>query len=75
MSKASHALACCSGGCFRFRYACPESLPTPTLNPSATFSGDLVCLVPQVYGPGGLLGTNNAGPINPTACLKMYFVM
>jgi hypothetical protein len=40
--------------------------PTATLNPSATFSGDLVCLVPQVYGPGGLVGTNNAGPINPT---------
>lgn len=40
--------------------------PTATLNPGATFSGDLVCLVPQVYGPGGLVGTNNAGPINPT---------
>ena len=40
--------------------------PTATLNSGATFSGDLVCLVPQVYGPGGLVGTNNAGPINPT---------
>lgn len=40
--------------------------PTATLNATATFSGDLVCLVPQVYGPGGLVGTNNAGPINPT---------
>ena len=40
--------------------------PTATLNASAVFSGDLVCLVPQVYGPGGLVGTNNAGPLNPT---------
>lgn len=40
--------------------------PTATLNPNATFSGDMVCLVPQVYGPGGLVGTNNAGPLNPT---------
>lgn len=40
--------------------------PTATLNPNAVFSGDMVCLVPQVYGPGGLVGTNNAGPINPT---------
>lgn len=40
--------------------------PTATLNPNATFSSDMVCLVPQVYGPGGLVGTNNAGPIDPT---------
>jgi len=40
--------------------------PTATLNPNAVFSGDMVCLVPQVYGPGGLVGTNNAGPLNPT---------
>ena len=40
--------------------------PTATLNPNAVFSGDMVCLVPQVYGPGGFVGTNNAGPLNPT---------
>lgn len=40
--------------------------PTATLNPNAVFSSDLVCIVPQLYGPGGLVGTNNAGPLDPT---------
>jgi hypothetical protein len=26
----------------------------------------MVGLVPQVCGPGGLVGTNNSGPLNPT---------
>ena len=40
--------------------------PCPTgeiLGSAAKRSSDLVCTVPQVYGPGGLVGTNYAGLI------------
>src|ERR1700757_23014 len=40
--------------------------PTATLSTTATLSRDLVCTVPQVYGPGGLVGTNNGGALLPT---------
>ena len=32
------------------------------LGSSAQRSSDLICVVPQVYGPGGLVGTNNRRP-------------
>src|SRR6266436_8284014 len=45
--------------------------PCPTANSTATNtvparSGDLICLVPQVYGGGGLVGTDHGGPLFPT---------
>jgi hypothetical protein len=44
--------------------------PCPTANStnqSISLSGNLVCTVPQVYGPGGLVGTPNNGPLVSTA--------
>jgi hypothetical protein len=29
-------------------------------------SSDMLCLIPQVYGPGGLVGADNSGPLNST---------
>jgi hypothetical protein len=42
--------------------------PCPTATPSstATLSKDLICTVSQVYGAGGLVGTNAGGPLHPT---------
>lgn len=45
--------------------------PCPTANSTATNtvptrSGDLICLVPQVYGGGGLVGTDHGGPLFST---------
>src|SRR3984885_2301027 len=43
--------------------------PCPTqeiLGSAAKRSSDLVCVVPQVYGPGGLVGVGNGGPLSPT---------
>jgi Putative MetA-pathway of phenol degradation len=44
---------------------CPvaTSTKTSTILPR---SGDLICLVPQVYGGGGLVGTDHGGPLDPT---------
>jgi hypothetical protein len=47
--------------------------PTQVLNPTPTESSDLVCVLPQVYGPGGLVGTNYGGPINPTTGHEAHF--
>jgi len=43
--------------------------PCPTqeiLGSAAKRSSDLVCIVPQVYGPGGLVGVDNGGPLTAT---------
>ena len=44
--------------------------PCPTSNSTkqtiASVSSDLICIVPQVYGPGGLVGLNNNGPLGST---------
>jgi hypothetical protein len=44
--------------------------PCPTSNSThqtiASVSSDLICVVPQVYGPGGLVGTPNNGPLGST---------
>ena len=40
---------------------CPTSNST---NQSIALSSDLICIVPQVYGPGGLVGYNHGGPLN-----------
>ena len=45
--------------------------PCPTfnanVNPISTPSRDLICIVPQVYGPSGLVGTNDFGPLVNTS--------
>src|ERR1700730_14963927 len=46
--------------------------PCPTANSTQTTtiparSADLICLVPQVYGGGGLVGTDHGGPLFSTA--------
>ena len=48
---------------------CPTQSSTAASNIPAR-SGELICLVPQVYGPGGLVGTNHGGPLNPTGAFK-----
>jgi hypothetical protein len=45
--------------------------PCPTANSTQatsipTRSNDLICLVPQVYGPGGLVGVDHGGPLLST---------
>jgi hypothetical protein len=44
--------------------------PCPTSNSTnqliTTISPNLICLVPQVYGPGGLVGADNNGPLGST---------
>lgn len=50
--------------------------PCPTsqlLGTSAKKSGDLVCLVPQVFGAGGMVGTDNSGPIDATTGHEAHF--
>jgi hypothetical protein len=50
--------------------------PCPTqqlLGSGAQRSSDLICVVPQVYGPGGLVGTNNGGPLYPTMFHSVHF--
>jgi hypothetical protein len=50
--------------------------PCPTgeiLGSAATRSSDLVCTVPQVYGPGGLVGTDNGGPLTATMFHEVHF--
>jgi hypothetical protein len=44
---------------------CPTATSTTGTPPSGR-SGDLVCLIAQVYGPGGLVGSNKNGPLLPT---------
>jgi hypothetical protein len=39
---------------------------TATISTNPTLSRDLICIVPQVYGPGGLVGSNNGGPLDAT---------
>lgn len=44
--------------------------PCPTSNSTkqviSAVSRDLICVIPQVYGPGGLVGTPNNGPLGST---------
>jgi hypothetical protein len=42
---------------------CPTKFST-TIN--LTLSHDLICTIPQVYGPGGLVGVPNNGPLGST---------
>jgi hypothetical protein len=50
--------------------------PCPTqeiLGSAAKRSSDLVCVVPQVYGPGGLVGVDNGGPLAATKFHEVHF--
>ena len=50
--------------------------PCPTqvlLGSSAKSSPDLLCLIPQLYGPGGLVGTDNGGPLVRTTGHEVHF--
>ena len=50
--------------------------PCPTqeiLGSAAKRSSDLVCIVPQVYGPGGLVGVDNGGPLTATRFHEVHF--
>src|SRR6201995_4906503 len=50
--------------------------PCPTqeiLGSAAKRSSDLVCIVPQVYGAGGLVGTDNGGPLTSTMFHEVHF--
>jgi Putative MetA-pathway of phenol degradation len=47
--------------------------PTSQQSASSTRSSDLVCTVPQVYGPGGLVGTTFGGPLFPTEFHNVHF--
>src|SRR5277367_4153411 len=48
--------------------------PTQEIQGSAAKrSSDLVCIVPQVYGPGGLVGVDNGGPLTATRFHEVHF--
>jgi hypothetical protein len=49
---------------------CPTQLQLTT---ATKRSSDLICLVPQVYGPGGLVGTTFGGPLYPTEFHEAHF--
>jgi hypothetical protein len=50
--------------------------PCPTqvlLGSAAKRSSDPVCVIPQVYGPGGLVGVDNGGPLTATQFHEVHF--
>lgn len=52
---------------------CPTSLSTTSNPVKIARSGDLVCLVPQIYGPAGLVGQNFDGPLVSTTGHSVHF--
>jgi hypothetical protein len=51
----------------------PSPCPTQDLRKNPARSPDLVCLVPQVYGAGGLVGATNGGPLDDTLGHEVHF--
>lgn len=50
--------------------------PCPTqvlLGSAAKDSSDMLCMIPQVYGPGGLVGADNGGPLDATTGHEVHF--
>jgi hypothetical protein len=50
--------------------------PCPTqvlLGSSAKDSSQMLCMIPQIYGPGGLVGADNGGPLDPTTGHEVHF--
>src|SRR5690348_6245035 len=45
---------------------CPTASSTQSTG-TPRLSADLICGVPQLYGPGGLVGTDHGGPLLSTA--------
>jgi hypothetical protein len=52
---------------------CPTSLSTANNPPKLARTGDLLCLVPQIYGPSGLVGQNFDGPLVSTTGHSVHF--
>lgn len=52
---------------------CPTSLSTTSSPPQIVRTGDLICVLPQVYGASGLVGQNNGGPLNATTGHAVHF--
>ena len=52
---------------------CPTSLSTSNNPPTIARTGDLICLVPQIYGPAGLVGQNFDGPLLSTTGHSVHF--
>jgi hypothetical protein len=66
----------CSSFVLSMATACLAQSPCPTqeiLGSAAKRSSDLVCVVPQVYGPGGLVGVDNGGPLAATEFHEVHF--
>jgi hypothetical protein len=59
-----------------FSQAIYAQSPCPTsvlLDSNAKRSSKLICSVPQVYGPGGMVGTDNGGPLDATTGHEVHF--
>jgi hypothetical protein len=52
---------------------CPTSLSTSSNPPQIARTGDLICVVPQVFGPAGLVGQNFNGPLISTTGHSVHF--
>ena len=53
--------------------ACPTSLSTSSNPPQIARTGELICVVPQVFGPAGLVGQNFDGPLVSTTGHSVHF--
>lgn len=72
MSRAAFGRLALVVTAFLISALCFAQGPCPTANSTKTSvipkrSGDLVCLVPQEFGPGGMVGTDHGGPLLSTA--------
>src|ERR1700722_14237171 len=47
--------------------------PTQDLSTTPVRSSDPGCVVPQVYGPGGLVGVDHGGPLTTTEFHEVHF--
>jgi len=52
---------------------CPTSLSTTNNPPKIARTADLICIVPQIYGPAGLVGQNFDGPLVSTTGHSVHF--
>jgi hypothetical protein len=74
--KMSRLMVLCSLLIISLSTAVLAQSPCPTqevLGSAAKRSSDLVCVVPQVYGPGGLVGVDNGGPLTSTRFHEVHF--
>jgi hypothetical protein len=52
---------------------CPTSLSTSGAPVTIARTGDLICAVPQIFGPAGLVGQNFDGPLVSTTGHSVHF--